>query len=193
MTADTRDLETVRLAQTIGQHIARSEKYHQDELDRYGFARDVLAELLARMPHTLAECFTFNTMFTGWGTPPATELIIFFRLRDEMEDTSIAFGTIIKAAAALMRIGCEVEPVPQIAATSSGPGLDVEVHGRRNDGMRIKLNFQRLPETDRCRLIEEDIVIPERREKKMRVECDDEPLRVTSGVPSIEAAQERPR
>lgn len=166
----------------IIKQLDQSEKVTKGDLERIANTRIVMGEIASHLPHTLGEYFDLTYIYHGFWTPPRADIQVSFTVRDGLhpENVQVAFGTIIKVAGALMRAGYQVEPTPTIEANDAR-ALDVHVSGERGEGeakTKVTFNFTRLPESDRCKLVEEEVVVPEHKEIKLRVQCDGAPVRL---------------
>ncbi len=176
------------LVNQIEVQLAASERYLQCELERATYARKVLMELAPFLPHTLSRHFDVSDVWTGWGYP-VERTAITLRLQTHRdlspEDTAAAFGMIVKVAAGMLRAGWNVQPQPKIEANDHMHAMDVQVMGERPaTGGSLAISFIHLPESERCKLVEEQVLLPERWEVKLRVECEGEPLYLTEGEPA---------
>jgi hypothetical protein len=181
----------VTLASVIEAKLVATEQYNNHELVRAAFARKVLVELVPFLPHTLSRFFEVDGVGTGWGWPPETgKVTLMFKTPDGLpaDDAPRAFGTIIKVAGALMGAGWTVDPTPKIEATQFAHALDVEVHGKRGP-TQIGVQFSHLPESERCKLVEEQVYVAAKYETKLRVVCEGQPVRLTSGVEALPAGE----
>ena len=163
----------------------------QAELARLAYMRAIIRQLGIHFPHTLGQFFTVGYVYTGYREPPRAHFTLPFQARAALaeEDRAAAFGTIIKVAGSLMRAGYEVQPTPGIKAMEGMKALDVTISGKRGDfnsEVCIEINFTRLPESDRCKLIEEQVLVPERYETKLRVECDGAPVQLAPAALGVD-------
>lgn len=161
-------------------------KYHENCISRYALAKEIIAEVGAHFPRTLGEFFTVYHVADGYLTPPSGNFRLMFQAKDDLceEDRATAFGTIIKVAGSLMRAGFVVEPTPEIKAMSTSKALDVSVSGKRG-GVSLSINFTNLPESERCKLVEEQVLVPERYETKLSVVCDGAPVQLAPNAPKL--------
>lgn len=175
----------------LAQHFTLMEQYHSDELARYEFARDLLSELVPQFPHTMAQYFDFESVWTGSSMPPErSRYKLMLKTRDGLaaENIGVAFGTVIKTAAALWQAGWTVKEEPLIVATSYKHAMDVAVEAQRGE-TQFSVVFQHLPESDRCKLMEEQVLVPERWETKRHVVCEGAPMKLPA--PALPEMAER--
>lgn len=185
------------LEQHILDAIASQQQDQRDQIARLGFIRNLVEEVMPHLPHTLGQYFTINDVWTGYDMPPErSKYTLRFQTHEGLadEDVSQAFGTIVKVAAGLLRLGWKVEPQPQIEAAASyllkegQRALDVEVKAIRQT-TRLHVAFLHLPESERCKLVEEQVLVPERYERKLKVVCEGEPISLVDSPPPMIEAQ----
>lgn len=167
----------------------QSERLGQ-ERERLAYGAALFRELVPFLPRTLSKYFALDTLWTGYQYPPEqSHYSIRLQTNPEIpeERVSEAFGTVIKVAAALMRCGWVVEPTPRIEANQYAHALDVEIKGKRGE-TRLVVHFHHLPESERCKLVQEEVLVPAKYETKLRVVCDGAPVRLTSGGEALPEA-----
>lgn len=159
--------------------LTRQKAYQHREIERIAYARELIEELMPHLPHSLDEHFTVQGVWTGYVAPERSTYKLRLETKDGLEKEAVpqAFGTIVKVAAALLRLGWEVDPAPGITAADGKHALNVEIKARRGD-IGFNVSFLHLPESERCKLVEEDVTVAEHIETKLRVECEGEPLRL---------------
>lgn len=177
------------LEQDIIHYLDGQKDIAKHEIERLIFAQGLVEEVLPHLPHTLSQYFTIYDVWTGYDRPPETSgytLRLNTRLGLADEDIPQAFGTIVKVATALVRLGWKVEPQPEIEAAGSGKALDVRVKASRPP-TKLAIDFLHMPESERCKLVEESVLVPARYETKLRVECEGEPIKlVDKPAPPLE-------
>ncbi len=177
------------LEQDIVHYIETQKDVADHEIRRLIFAQGLVKEVLPHLPHTLSQYFTIYDVWTGYDRPPETSgytLRLNTKLGLADEDIPQAFGTIVKVAGAFVRLGWDVQPQPEIEAADSGKALDVKVRASRFP-TKLAIDFLHLPESERCRLVEESILEPEHYVTKLRVVCEGEPVKlVDEPAPPLE-------
>ena len=176
------------IAEQASNDIDGWEEYYQKDLKRYAFARGLLDELIPFLPHTLEQFFKVEGVWDGYGWPPeCSDYRLRLVTRPDLppDDMPLAFGTIVKVAAAMMRAGWTVGPQPDITANQEKRALDVDIKGTRGTTTLI-LGFLHLPESERCKLVETVVDVPARQEIKLKVVCEGQPLEL--GPPALQAA-----
>ena len=178
------------LQQSALTDLTRPETYQRREMERISFARELIEELMPHLPHSLDEHFTVEGMWTGYLEPERSTYALRLETREGLAPDAVpqAFGSIIKVAAALLRLGWSVDPQPEITAADGRHAIDVEIKAPRGQ-VGLRVSFLHLPESERCKLVEEDVTVPEHIETKLRVECEGEPVRLvdTPAPPLAEA------
>ncbi len=159
---------------------------HDDE--RYAFARVLLEELVPFLPHTLEQFFRVEDVWDGYSWPPehsTYQLRLVTRPDLPPDDVPLAFGTIVKVAGAMMQAGWTVGPQPDITANQEKRALDVDIKGTRGTTTLV-LGFLHLPESERCKLVEEEVDVPARTETRLKVVCEGQPVELVA--PALQAA-----
>lgn len=181
---------STNLHRSIKDEIVKKEKASLAEIDRLAFIGGVLDALMTRMPHTLNEYFALSDIWTGYTSPPAeSQYVLRLQTKEGIADEEVAqaFGTIVKVAATLLGLGWHLEPNLGIAAAqwTTKHLLDVQVVARHPSPPATKLSFffLHLPESERCKLVEEQILVPAKYETKLRVECEGDPVRLVDSPP----------
>lgn len=168
------------LEQTIQNEIESKKGVLHREVARLLFAQNLFCEITPHLPHSLEKYFTFQAIWTGYGSPPEKSTYnLYFQTKENLaeEKVSQAFGTLTKVAAALAELGWEVEPQPRVEAANGVHALDIEVKAHRSP-TTLCISFLHLPESEQCKLVEEQVLVPERYETKMSVVCEGEPVRL---------------
>ena len=163
----------------VNEQIQHRVDYATKEIARAYFARQLWQEVSPRLPHSLEEHFTFDHIWAGFGEPPSGEVEFTLKLKEDLEcDTQEVFGTIVKVAQRLLMAGWQVEEMPVVEASGFGQSqfLDVTITARR-EPTRLQFQFLRLPESDRCKLVPEEVNIPARTEIRYKAVCEGEPVK----------------
>ena len=165
-------------------YLKEQEAYQHREIRRIIFARELIEELMPHFPHSLDEHFSVEGMWTGYLEPERSTYALRLETRDDLEPEAVpeAFGSIIKVAAALLRLGWSVDPQPEITAADGKHAIDVEIKATRGQ-VGLRVSFLHLPESERCKLVEEDVTVPEHTETKLRVVCEGEPVQLVDAPP----------
>lgn len=183
------------IAEEVAHEIDEWDERIEKEGKRYAFARSLLEELIPFLPQTLAEFFTVESVWDGYGWPPGNsiyQLRLVTRPDLPADDAPLAFGTIVKVAGAMMRAGWTVAPQPEITANQQQHALDVEVKGTRGSTSLI-IGFLHLPESERCKLVETVVDVPAHQETKLKVVCEGQPVELGATalpVPALATAVE---
>lgn len=180
-------------------YLERQQSAARHEIERADFARALVAEIMPHLPHSLDRHFSLDSVWFGYSMPPErSDYALRLQTKDGLEDEEVpqAFGSIVKVAAALLRLGWRVEPQPEITAANGKHALDVQIKATRGE-TTLAVSFLHLPESERCKLVEEDVTVPEHIETKLRVVCEGELERLVEtpaptlaeAVPVLEGAE----
>ena len=167
------------LDEEVSKTIQHRVDYAAKEIARAYFAHQLWQEVSPRLPYTLEEHFVLSSIWMGMGEPPTGEVEFTLKLKENLEcDTQEVFGTIVKVAQRLLMAGWKVEEMPVVQAGSFGQGqfLDVTITAHR-EPTRLQFSFSKLPESDRCKLVPEEVNIPARTEIRYKAVCEGEPVK----------------
>jgi len=157
--------------------------------------RIIKAHVAPCLPRSLAAYWSVANIGPGFSYPLRLISIRFEPARDmSMEtDARAALGTIDKLAAALEKLGWAITERPAARPHSYKPSMDIELKAAREIRSRLprfldrgtppvlitlSVTFGGVQATDRCHLVEKEVIIAavaEHTEKRMVVECDEEP------------------
>lgn len=175
--------------------------YHMKKLRHKEIGKTIVERLLARMPHSLDDYFRVSYFHSfGSGYSPDSLTVHFKPIGNLWEERRhrIALGTIDKVMTVLAANGWSPSsPAPKAIQHDRGR-MNIEVraskeiplpNGTRRGlrGLRrmviapqrvtLDLTFGAMPENDRCRVVEREVIIPaepEHTETQMVVVCDEE-------------------
>lgn len=165
------------LSAGIHRLIANEAQEGIEKTARARFAHRLFAELALHLPYTLERHFEPYIFFPTATMPPEqARYNLWLQAKTDLagDEAEVAFGSILKTAAALIKIGYEVEPLPKITAHDYLDRLNICVNGKRG-GTRIEIVFREMPETSRCKLVYEEVEVPAHTERRRRVDCEGAP------------------
>ncbi len=186
----------------LREKVKNDSAYHVDRLRQNKVGRDIVERLLRSMPRSLGDYFRVSYFSCYGGEYSLSSITLHFRpigsLRDERRHR-IALGTIDKVVAALAANGWSPQGSPEPKAIQHEPRrMNITVSAKKDiplpngtrrglRGLRrmmivpqevtLELTFGEMPENDRCRLVEREVIIPaepEHIKRQMVVACDEE-------------------
>lgn len=157
----------------------------------------IRSSILPHIPRMLHGCYEVVGVEPGYDYP-LKHFSLTLRPKVDMKDpeyAEIALGTIAKLATALERVGWRITKHPEARANDYTKDMTILLDAqrvlapslldrltRRNAPVReveVSFMFKGAHETDRCKLVEEEITvkeqyIPEHKETRMVVVCDED-------------------
>jgi hypothetical protein len=157
----------------------------------------IRGDILPHVPRMLHGCYEVSGVEAGY-VHPLNHFSLTLRPKLDMKDhkyAEIALGTITKLATALEKAGWRITKQPEARANEYAKDMTILLDvkralapslldrlTRRNAPIReveVSFMFKGAHETDRCRLVEEEITVkaqytPEHTETRLVVVCDEE-------------------
>lgn len=179
--------ETILTGLNTAKKKDRREQRKTAQQQRIG--EQVFAGLLPFLPATLGRLFKVaKTPYVYYSGGPSVS-VVFTPTGDLTQPKALqrALGTITKVERALVKQGWHIQGVAALQANQYDMGLYIDVVARctrrvkgsdQVESVTLRLTFQKLPETDKCKLVEKEVRVKAvytkaHMETRMVVECDD--------------------
>lgn len=189
--------QALSLKESITRKLDYSDKNHRESLERNKKGRWLLEEtVLPHMPRTLGEYFTPNYVSVMHSSFSKTmQLHVDFNPRNAEYDTALVLGTMRKVSDGLQSGGWTI--TSDLEAVLTGSTLTITIEATLNEmpelprswgtgffrkpedtikKISLVMSFERIKETENCRLVEKEVTVPateEHKEKRTTLVCDE--------------------